>query len=110
MTSRLLASLALTILFPCMAIADGDPVAGRKKANACAPCHGLDGLAKLPNAANLAGESVFYLTKQMNAFRTGDRQDENMSVVAKPLTDQDIADLAAWYSLIEVTVRVPSGG
>jgi cytochrome c553 len=93
-----------------MAIADGDPVAGRKKANACAPCHGLDGLAKLPNAANLAGESVFYLTKQMNAFRTGDRQDENMSVVAKPLTDQDIADLAAWYSLIEVTVRVPSGG
>lgn len=105
-----IAALALAaFLLPGIAHADGDPKAGRRKAQMCAPCHGIDGLAKLPNAANLAGESVFYLDKQLRAYRGGERKDENMTVVAKPLTDQDIADLAAWYSSIEVSVKLPGG-
>ncbi|MEJ1157915.1 c-type cytochrome [Prosthecomicrobium sp. N25] len=103
-------SLAASLVLPVAAgpaFADGNAAAGRKKAQACAPCHGIDGLAKLPNAANLAGETVFYLDKQLKAFRAGERKDENMTVVAKALSDQDIADLAAWYSSIEVSVKLP---
>jgi cytochrome c553 len=106
---RLATLAALVLALPGVAHADGDPKAGRRKAQMCAPCHGIDGLAKLPNAANLAGESVFYLDKQLRAFRAGERNDENMTVVAKPLSDQDIADLAAWYSSIEVSVKLPGG-
>ncbi len=92
--TALLACLLALVAVP--AAADGNAAAGRKKAQACAPCHGIDGIAKLPNAANLAGESIFYLDKQLRAFRSGERQD-----------DQDIDDLVAWYSSIEVTVKVP---
>lgn len=89
------------------AAADGNAAAGRKKAMQCAPCHGIDGIAKLPNAANLAGETTFYLEKQLQAFRKGERVDENMNVVAKALSDQDIADLAAWYASIQISVTLP---
>ncbi|WP_390866525.1 c-type cytochrome [Prosthecodimorpha staleyi] len=102
------ACLATALIGATAAEAAGDAAAGRKKAaQSCAACHGIDGLAKLPNAANLAGESVYYLDRQLKAFRSGDRKDENMSVVAKALSDADIADLVAWYSSIEVTVTLP---
>ena len=90
-----------------VAFAGGDMTAGRKRAIACAGCHGIDGLAKLPGAANLAGESPQYLEKQIKAFRAGDRKDENMNIAAKNLSDQEIADLVAWYSAIEITVKLP---
>ncbi len=45
--------------------------------------------------------------KQLKAFRDGDRQDPQMEVIAKDLTDQEIADLAAWYSSIKITVEMP---
>jgi cytochrome c553 len=73
----------------------------------CAVCHGLDGVAKTPDAANLAGESKIYLTKQLQAFRSGERKHEQMSIIAQGLTDDDIADLAAWYSSLRFTVTVP---
>lgn len=85
----------------------GDPGAGRKKAIRCQACHGLDGIAKMPNVPHIGGESEFYLTKQLNAFRTGARQDPQMSLMAKNLTDDDIADLAAYYAQIEITARIP---
>ncbi|MGB3272881.1 MAG: cytochrome c [Xanthobacteraceae bacterium] len=87
--------------------ADGDPVAGRKKAVQCVACHGLDGLSKMPIAPNIAGSPAMYLEKQLKAFRDGVRSEENMNVVAKPLSDADIADLAAWYSGIEVEATPP---
>ena len=49
-----------------------------------------------------------YIEKQMKAFRSEERKDETMSVVAKPLSDADIADLAAWYSGLEVSVTLPN--
>ena len=101
------AAAAALVASSLAAEAAGNAAAGRRKAMQCAACHGIDGLAKLPNAANLAGESVFYLDKQLKAFRSGERKDENMSVMARDLTDADIADLAAWYSSIEVTVTLP---
>ncbi|MEH2509407.1 cytochrome c553 [Nitrobacteraceae bacterium AZCC 1564] len=88
--------------------ADGDAKAGRKKAQQCAPCHGVDGLSKMPMAPNIAGSPAMYLEKQLKAFRSEERKDETMSVVTKPLSDDDIADLAAWYSGLTVDVTLPN--
>lgn len=89
------------------AAAAGDPVAGRALAKRCAPCHGIDGIAKQPHVPHIAGESVIYLTKQLKAFRSGERQNEQMSLMAQPLTDEEIADLVAWYTSIEITAKLP---
>jgi cytochrome c553 len=85
----------------------GNVAAGRQKALACQTCHGLDGLSKMPEAPNIAGDPEQYLVRQMNAFKKGERKNEMMSVVVQPLSDQDIADLSAYYAAIEVTVKVP---
>lgn len=85
----------------------GDAAAGRKKAARCQACHGIDGIAKMPNVPNIGGESEFYLTKQLTAFRGGERRDPQMSMMAKNLSDEDIADLAAYYARIELTARIP---
>lgn len=87
----------------------GDPVAGRSKAGMCRTCHGLEGLARIPIAPHIGGEKATYLVHQLAAFRDGSRIHEMMSVVAKGLDDQAIADLAAWYSAQKMTARPPSG-
>jgi len=84
-----------------------DAAAGKEKAKKCQTCHGIDGAAKQPHVPNIGGESDIYLIKQLKAFRSGERQDPQMSIMAKPLTDEDIADLAAWYSSIKFTVTMP---
>ena len=81
---------------------------GRAKAEiACALCHGATGQATLPNAPHLAGQQAIYLTEQLKNYRNGKRQNEVMNMIAKPLTDTEIAQLATWYSAIKVTVEVP---
>jgi cytochrome c553 len=84
-----------------------DAAAGRQKARACAACHGIDGIAKMPIAPHIAGESQVYLETQLKAFRSGKRENEIMSVVAAVLSDEDISDLAAWYASIEISVTLP---
>lgn len=104
-TTCLLAVLSTAVLIdPAVA---ADAAAGREKAQQCRTCHGLDGVGKMPDVPNIAGESEIYLTKQLEAFRSGERRHEQMSIVAAGLSDQDIADLAAYYASIEFTVEVP---
>jgi cytochrome c553 len=91
----------------CLPASAGDIAAGRKKAVACQTCHGLDGLSKLPDAPNIAGDPEEYLVRQLAAFKKGERKNEMMSIVVQPLSEQDVADLAAYYAAIEVTVKVP---
>ena len=81
-----------------------DPVAGRTKAGMCATCHGPLGISQLPNAPHLAGQPAIYVAEQLKAYRSGKRANEVMGVIAKPLSDQDIDDLAAWYASIQLTV------
>lgn len=79
--------------------------AGRAKATAvCAACHGNNGFSQLPNAPHIAGQPEIYLKEQLKAYRSGKRPHEVMAVIAKPLTDDDISNLAAWYSSIEIKV------
>lgn len=73
----------------------------------CQNCHGENGVALLPGAANLSGQQKEYLTAQLRAFRSGSRQNPQMSIVAKTLTDADIESVADWYSAIKVTVEMP---
>jgi cytochrome c553 len=61
----------------------------------------------VPDAPNLAGESAIYTTRQLQAFRSGERQYEQMSIIAEGLSDEDIADLDSWYASMKVIVEVP---
>lgn len=67
------------------------------KVGVCVACHGADGIGKAPQYPNLAGQKATYLDKQLKAFRSGERKDPNMSAMAKPLSDDDIAELAAYF-------------
>jgi len=73
----------------------------------CQTCHGENGVAVLPGAANLAGQQKEYLVQQLRAYRSGSRRSEQMSIIAKTLTDGEIENVAEWYSAIKVTVEVP---
>ena len=106
-TGAALPVVALLLLVPALPAGAGDIKAGRETAQVCAPCHGLDGVSKAMNAANIAGQLEFYLIEQLKAYRSGARQHDQMTIIAEPLTDKEIADLAAYYSAIEVTVKLP---
>ncbi len=84
--------------------AAGDVKAGRGKALACQACHGIDGMSKVPDAPNIAAQPEPYLAAQLQAFKSGARRNETMSVVAQTLSDKDIDDLAAYFSAIEAKV------
>ena len=84
-----------------------DARAGRQKVVVCQACHGLDGLSKNPEAPNLAGQIENYLVKALKDYGTGERKHEAMNIVAKDLSDEDIADVAAYYAGIQVDVLPP---
>ena len=81
-----------------------DAKAGRAKAQMCQACHGIDGISKVPDAPNIAGQVEGYLVTQLQAFKSGARKNEAMTLVASGLSNQDIDNLAAWYSSIEIKV------
>ena len=98
----------LAIVFAAHAEAS-DEKAGRAKAESvCSVCHGVDGLAKIPEAPNLAGQTETYLIEQITAFKSGERKNEMMSVVVQDLSDTDIENLAAYYSGIAISVKAPA--
>ena len=99
------AALALLAAAP-LALAQ-DAAAGKAKAAACTACHGPLGIAVAPDAPNLAGQPESYLVEQLKAYRGGARKHEIMSLMAKPLTDADIANLAAWFSSVKVEATAP---
>jgi cytochrome c553 len=88
------------------AAAGGDPDAGRKVANMCRTCHGTDGIARIPIAPNIGGEPAAYLAAQLDAFRSGAREHEMMTIVARGLSDAQIADVSAWYALHAATATM----
>ena len=81
-----------------------DPAAGKAKAAQCAACHGANGMAVMPDAPHLAGQNEMYLVKALKDYRSGARKHEQMTVMAKGLSDKDIDNLAAYYS------NLPAGG
>ena len=97
---------ALGLAVPALPAAAADINAGKAKADAaCAVCHGAQGVASLPNAPNLAGQPQIYLAEHLKNYRSGKRTHEVMSVIAKPLTDQDIENTSAWYASLQMELR-----
>jgi cytochrome c553 len=88
----ILASLPLSLM------AGGDASSGKEKAKVCEACHGVDGKSIDPSYPNLAGQHESYLMKALGDYRAGRRTNPVMAGFAGPLSDQDIMDLAAWYS------------
>jgi cytochrome c553 len=84
-----------------------DAAPGRVKAQACAVCHGPNGISTTPDAPNLAGQPAIYLTAQLRAYRGGARKHEVMAVIAKALSDDDIQQIAAWFASIRVEAALP---
>jgi cytochrome c553 len=78
-----------------------DIAAGKTRSAQCAACHGPNGHAIVPETPNLAGQDEDYLSEQLKNFRSGARQNETMSVIAKPLSDTEIANLAAYYNSLK---------
>ena len=80
---------------------------GPAKARLCVPCHGPLGVSVQPDAPNLAAQPRGYLAAQLAAYRSGKRSHEQMNVVARPLTDAEIQELAEWYSSLAIEVKRP---
>jgi cbb3-type cytochrome c oxidase subunit III len=78
--------------------AAGDAAAGKVKSATCAACHGADGNSAAPNFPKLAGQHAGYIIKQLHDFKSGARKDPTMTAMAAPLSDQDIENLAAYFS------------
>jgi cytochrome c553 len=87
-----------TVLFASTAATAGDIEAGKAKSVICASCHGPNGQSVNPLWPNLAGQKEQYLVKQIKAFRDGTRQDPMMAPMVAALSDDDIANLAAYYA------------
>ncbi|SNS75006.1 c-type cytochrome [Tropicimonas sediminicola] len=102
----ILGGLMLAGAFPAHA---DDPAAGRKIANMCRTCHGIDGYALIPIAPHIGGEPKDYLEVQLMAFKTGAREHEMMSVVTAGLSAQQISDVAAWYASHTAVASLPDG-
>lgn len=84
--------------------AAGDAAAGKNKSALCASCHGADGNSMVPTFPKLAGQHASYIAKQLADFKSGARKDPTMSGMAMPLSDQDMADLAAYYASQKIAI------
>ena len=86
--------------------AAGSVERGQEKSATCVACHGEAGIATAPQWPNLAGQYTDYLEHALLAYRSGARQNAVMQGFAAQLTDEDIEDLAAYFSAQEVTPLV----
>lgn len=98
MTRLLLKTLIVLGSFLGFAAHAGDAVKGKEKSAACAACHGADGNSAAPDFPKLAGQHADYLVRALTDYKAGKRKNPIMMGMAAPLTKQDMADLAAYYS------------
>jgi len=90
--------ILLMLAAPFSLQARGNAAAGQEKAKVCEACHGPTGESVDPTYPNLAGQYKSYLTQALNDYRSGRRTNAIMAGFATSLSNQDIADLSAWYS------------
>jgi cytochrome c553 len=95
-------ALALTTT---TANAGGDVKAGEQKAQACAACHGPNGASQNAQFPNLAGQVPGYVAKQLALFKSGERANDVMKGLAAPLSEQDMADLDAYFAAQKPAMR-----
>lgn len=91
-------AFAAAALLVAGAVSAGNPELGRVKSAPCAACHGEDGLGTAPNFPVIAGQYADYLVHSLKQYRSGERENALMAPWVAELSDQDIADLAAYFS------------
>jgi len=89
--------------------AAANPNAGKQKAMACVACHGIKGNSVNPIWPKLAGQSAYYITSQLKYFKSGARTAPLMNGLAASLSDQDILDVASYFSKQKVKPEIFSG-
>ena len=99
---RSLNILAMLSLFAAMSAvqAGGDAQAGKAKAASCAGCHGANGEGRSPNPA-IAGKPEGPFVEAMEQYKSGKRTNPVMMGLASKLSEQDIANLAAYYASLK---------
>ncbi|QDP02629.1 c-type cytochrome [Thalassotalea sp. PS06] len=97
---KLTLALAASVVFAAPTMA-ADIEAGKAKSAVCAACHGAKGISAVPMYPNLAGQKEAYIAKQLKDFKSGTRKDPVMAPMAMPLTDEDIANLSAYYASLK---------
>jgi cytochrome c553 len=98
-----IASVSAVLSVLCLpAYAEGDAAAGKNKTAMCAGCHGIAGFRtaypETYHVPKLGGQNAGYIVSALKAYKAGDRQNTTMKAIAASLTEQDMADLAAYYS------------
>ena len=94
----LLFAVLTTFMLASSAVMAADIEAGKAKSAICVACHGVGGNSVNPIWPNLAGQKEQYLAKQIKAFRDGTRKDPLMAPMVAALSDDDIANLAAYFA------------
>ena len=84
-----------------------DPVAGKAKAQTCFACHGENGISISPDIPNLAAQPPLSITYQLIQFRGQQRKGGAMEALAAPLSDQDMRDIAAYYTSLPAPPAKP---
>lgn len=95
---KLVISLLVLMGVSGFANAEGDAEAGKSKAAVCAGCHGADGNSAVASFPKLAGQNVKYLVKQMQDIKSGERSVPAMTGLLSGSSDQDMDDIAAYFS------------
>ena len=80
---------------------------GKKLSSQCVACHGDNGISVIEEAPNLAGQKELYIWNQLRDYKSGKRQNEIMTIIAKNLTDDEMKDIAAYYGQFKITVVPP---
>ena len=102
--NKVLVSLLLTLGLTGVAQAAGDAEAGQGKVAGCGACHGADGNSPAPNFPKLAGQGERYLLKQLHDIKSGARPVVEMTGMLDNLSDQDMADIAAYFASQKMSV------
>jgi cytochrome c553 len=97
MNKIILIAVVLIVSFSGHVVA-ADAAAGKAKAASCAACHGPTGISPMGLYPNLAGQKAQYLVKQIKDFRSGARKDPTMKAMVGSLSDDDIANISAFYA------------
>jgi len=106
MNTRLMAVVLAAAAFTIggTAQADGSADSGKKKTQMCAGCHGIEGFRtaypEVYTVPKLGGQSANYIVAALKAYKSGDRSHPSMRAIAGSLSDQDMADLAAYYASV----------
>jgi cytochrome c553 len=100
--SALAASLLPIAVAAQTAPAQGDAAKGREKIQMCAGCHGIQGyrtaFPEVYTVPHIGGQHAAYIVKSLQAYRSGERNHPSMRAIASTLSDEDMANLAAYYA------------